>query len=194
MQRLGTRGGTCRACTGPWDRGIAVASPTIRTRSSAHAMLSLVVGLGDGETFIASDPTRSPHTRRVVFLEDGEIARSTRAAQTQRLDGGAHQTVIEELAEDWAMRRRATHFMLKEIHEQPEALRQCSAGAYWSRTARRNSVGSTCLRGNSSASAPSSPRLRHGLSRMSGRREHHRAGRPRAACACVASEFRYSIR
>lgn len=92
----------------------------------------LVVGLGDDEIFIASDShALVPYTRRVMFMSDGEIVRLDRSgAQTWRLDGGEHTAAVEVLEEEWGDGERGDfpHFMLKEIHEQPEALRQCLRG------------------------------------------------------------------
>jgi glucosamine--fructose-6-phosphate aminotransferase (isomerizing) len=92
----------------------------------------LVVGLGDGETFLASDPQALvAHTRRVVYLEDGDIATiDTKGVVTSRLDGGDRSPDIETLENDWgdADLGDFPHFMLKEIHEQPESLRQALSG------------------------------------------------------------------
>jgi len=92
----------------------------------------LVVGIGDDEVFIASDShALVPYTRRVMFMSDGEIVRLDRSgAQTWRLDGNQHTGSVEVLEEEWGDGERGDfpHFMLKEIHEQPEALRQCLRG------------------------------------------------------------------
>ncbi len=92
----------------------------------------LVVGIGDGETFLASDPhALVPYTRRVVFLQDGELARLDGAGvQTWRFDGDRSEAAVQELEGDWGDGELGDfpHFMLKEIHEQPEALRQCLSG------------------------------------------------------------------
>ncbi|MEC9388549.1 MAG: glutamine--fructose-6-phosphate transaminase (isomerizing) [Myxococcota bacterium] len=92
----------------------------------------LVVGLGDGETFLASDPhALVPFTRRVVYLQDGEIAEiSASGVKTQLLDGAAQNPVVETLEAEWAEAEKGSfpNFMLKEIHEQPEALRRCLSG------------------------------------------------------------------
>ena len=92
----------------------------------------LVIGIGDGESFVASDQhALTTHTNRVIFLEDGELALLKReGVTTHRLEGGssdAHVTTIEEI---WGEADLGDfpHFMLKEIHEQPEALRQCIGG------------------------------------------------------------------
>ncbi len=92
----------------------------------------LVVGKGDGETFLASDPhALSAYTRQVVYLEDREIVRITPAGwEITHLDGRPVAHAVETLAEEWGSGERGeyTHHMLKEIHEQPESLRRCLSG------------------------------------------------------------------
>ncbi len=92
----------------------------------------LVVGLGDGETLLASDPQAIvTHTRRVVYLEDREVAVLTRdGVQVVRLDGSEVDSQVEVLDQDVAVAEREgfDHFMLKEIHEQPRSIRRCLRG------------------------------------------------------------------
>jgi glucosamine--fructose-6-phosphate aminotransferase (isomerizing) len=92
----------------------------------------LVVGKGNGETFLASDPhALAAHTREVVYLEDGELVRITPDGwEIQRLEGGKTDHAIELLAEELGHSGKGdfTHHMLKEIHEQPESLRRCLSG------------------------------------------------------------------
>ncbi len=92
----------------------------------------LVVGKGNGETFLASDPhALARHTREVVYLDDREIVTITADGwDIQRLDGGHTSRAIEILAEELTDTDLGdfTHHMLKEIHEQPESLRRCLQG------------------------------------------------------------------
>jgi glucosamine--fructose-6-phosphate aminotransferase (isomerizing) len=92
----------------------------------------LVVGIGDGETFLASDQhALVPYTRRVVYLQDGELAQlDHNGVQTWRFDGDKSKADIQLLEEDWGDAELGDFptFMLKEIHEQPDALRQCLSG------------------------------------------------------------------
>ncbi|MDX1644591.1 MAG: glutamine--fructose-6-phosphate transaminase (isomerizing) [Thermoanaerobaculia bacterium] len=92
----------------------------------------LVIGLGEGEQFLASDPTALlAHTKRVVFLDDGEVAR-IRAGSVELWNAAGES--IERQAEilDWdpvqAEKGGYRHFMLKEIHEQPQAVQDTFAG------------------------------------------------------------------
>jgi glutamine---fructose-6-phosphate transaminase (isomerizing) len=86
----------------------------------------LVLGLSDGETLCGSDiPALLAHTRRVVFLEDGDVAELTReGARIERLDGGPVERPVRRV--DWspvqAEKGGYKHFMLKEIFEQPTAV------------------------------------------------------------------------
>jgi glucosamine--fructose-6-phosphate aminotransferase (isomerizing) len=98
----------------------------------ARQDVPLVVGLNGEESFVASDVAAIlAHTNRIVFLEEGDIVdiRPSRVVVTG-VDG-----IVRERPEtriDWtpevAEKGGFEHFMLKEIHEQPDALRQSLAG------------------------------------------------------------------
>jgi len=87
----------------------------------------LVVGLGEEENLVASDVTALLHrTRRVVYLENGDIAEVRRdALRLLDVSGGEIERAADTL--DWDAARAEKggyrHFMLKEIFEQPDAIR-----------------------------------------------------------------------
>ena len=92
----------------------------------------LVLGIGEGENLLASDiPALLPYTREVVILEEDSIATIQEHSVTiTDLDGRSKPLAPIHIEWDIASAERGgyDHFMLKEIHEQPEVLRQCLAG------------------------------------------------------------------
>ncbi|MDR2391852.1 MAG: glutamine--fructose-6-phosphate transaminase (isomerizing) [Planctomycetota bacterium] len=85
----------------------------------------LAIGLGDGFTLAASDAVPLiPHTRKVVFLEDGQVAALTAGRCEVRRDGQAVPCIPAEItwSAEAAMKNGYPHYMLKEIHEQPVTL------------------------------------------------------------------------
>ena len=88
----------------------------------------LIIGIGIGEHFFASDPLAlSPVTQRFIYLEEGDVAQVERDqviiydAQNQRVDRAVQSIDIHS---ESIAKGRYRHFMLKEIHEQPETLTQ----------------------------------------------------------------------
>ena len=92
----------------------------------------LILGQGEGESFVSSDPhALSQHTQNFFFLEDGDLAVVTRERiDISRLEGGMSTTSMTIIEDEWGEADMAgfPNYMLKEIHEQPEALRRCIAG------------------------------------------------------------------
>lgn len=87
----------------------------------------LVVGVGDGETFLASDiPAVLPYTRQIISMENGEMARLSRdGVMVYSASGLPVEKSTSEIlwSAESAEKGGFAHFMMKEIHEQPRAVR-----------------------------------------------------------------------
>ena len=98
----------------------------------AKSSSPLVIGVADDASFAGSDiPALLPYTRKMIFLEDGDMAvLEAGSVRITRLDGTPVERPVNVI--DWSpvMAEKAgfKHFMLKEIHEQPRALEDTLRG------------------------------------------------------------------
>ncbi len=123
-----------REYRGNYAIGVLSTSTPDRLIAAKHGAGSVVVGLGRGEMFVASDiPAILAHTRDVVILEDGEVAVVTvQGVELSTLDDEPVQREPVRILWDPLMAEKGgyRHFMLKEIYEQPRAVTDTFRGRF----------------------------------------------------------------
>jgi len=112
--------------TGSYAVGVVSTAAPDRLIAAKQGAGSVVVGLGQGEMFVASDiPAILAHTRDVVVLEDNEVAVVTAdSVELSTLEGEPVRRAPVRILWDPIMAEKGgyRHFMLKEMHEQPRAI------------------------------------------------------------------------
>lgn len=112
--------------------GLAVLHKNENKIIAARKGSPLVIGIGEGEMFIASDvPAILEYTKKVVYLKDNEIAvLEKNNFSIKNINGDFVDKKIEEIK--WTMEQlekgNFKHFMLKEIFEQPSSINNCLRG------------------------------------------------------------------
>ena len=124
-------GHACEVLEGAYAIGV-ISTCEPRQLIAARRGSPLVIGLGDGENFIASDIfALAGETRRFIYLEDGDIAVITQAAVwIYDATGNPVTRVVHEtgVSADAVERGEYRHYMQKEIHEQPMAITRTLEG------------------------------------------------------------------
>ena len=114
----------------------AFALAAISTKEPEHIVACrkgapLVIGVGIGEHFVASDPMALlPVTRQCIYLEEGDVADLQRESVSIYQQGQAVKRPVHRLDTESGRASKGAyrHWMLKEIHEQPAVLAECLEG------------------------------------------------------------------
>jgi glutamine---fructose-6-phosphate transaminase (isomerizing) len=99
----------------------------------AKTATPIVIGVGEGENFIASDiPALLDHTRQVIILEDGDVAEISQSEIIIENNGERVERPVQTITWDpvTAQKGGFKHFMLKEIHDQPIAISDTLTGKF----------------------------------------------------------------
>ncbi|MBC5806270.1 MAG: glutamine--fructose-6-phosphate transaminase (isomerizing) [Candidatus Eremiobacter antarcticus] len=123
---------TLKVVTGAYALGVLSADSPDRLVFARNGASPLIIGLGEGETFVASDiPAILNYTRRELIVQEGEVVEVTREGALISTFNG--QTVDREVTNiNWdigsAEKSGFKHFMLKEIYEQPKVVKDTLLG------------------------------------------------------------------
>jgi glucosamine--fructose-6-phosphate aminotransferase (isomerizing) len=112
---------------------VAITSKDPETMYAARLSSPLVIGVGEDENFLASDPSAiMEHTKKVIYLEDNDVAIITKTdVKVHNLKDDSHAEPKVELLDyenEEALLGEYPNFMMKEIHETPGAIRSATLG------------------------------------------------------------------
>jgi glucosamine--fructose-6-phosphate aminotransferase (isomerizing) len=118
--------------TGAYGLGVISSEAPDRLVFARNGASPLIVGLGEGEMFVASDiPAMLQYTRKVVIVEECEVVEITRDGYALTgFDGKPVERDVQQVAWDAGAAEKSgfKHFMLKEIFEQPNVIKETLAG------------------------------------------------------------------
>jgi glucosamine--fructose-6-phosphate aminotransferase (isomerizing) len=117
---------------GAFALGVISADTPERLIFARNGATPLIVGLGEGEMFVASDiPAMLQYTRKIVVLQEGEVVEVGRDGYTlTAFDGNPVERDVQQISWDATSAEKSgfKHFMLKEIFEQPNVIKETLAG------------------------------------------------------------------
>ena len=117
---------------GAFALGVISADTPERLIFARNGATPLIVGLGEGEMFVASDiPAMLQYTRKIIVLQEGEVVEVGRDGYTlTAFDGNPIEREVQQISWDATSAEKSgfKHFMLKEIFEQPNVIKETLAG------------------------------------------------------------------